>query len=127
MFKHSNFDKAILFEKLSTTEKRSISLQLNRIETELYFTDNHMNDIKAIFGITPVEIKTSFEPQSFMVEQGICVIDGVTIFNHLLFWKNVYITTSSKLDTFKIGTKKEVMTSFEFVIAAENWWTAYLK
>lgn len=127
MFKHSNSDKTMLFEKLSTTEKRSIALQLNGIETELYFTDNHMNDVKAIFGVTPVAIETSIEPQPLMVEEVNCVIDGVTIPKHLSFWRNAFITTSNNSDSVKIGTNKEVVASFESVIAAENWWTSYLK
>ncbi|WP_102467591.1 sacsin N-terminal ATP-binding-like domain-containing protein [Vibrio cyclitrophicus] len=127
MFKHSNSDKTILFDKLSTTENRSISLQLNGIETELYFTDNHMNDVKAIFGVTPVAVETSIEPQSSMVEEINCVIDGVAIPKHLSLWRNAFITTSNNSGFVKIGTNKEVVASFESVIAAENWWTGYLK
>ncbi|MGR5432482.1 sacsin N-terminal ATP-binding-like domain-containing protein [Vibrio owensii] len=127
MFKHSNSDKTILFDKLYTTENRSISLQLNGIETELYFTDNHMNDVKAIFGVTPVAVETSIEPQSSMVEEVNCVIDGVVIPKHLSLWRNAFITTSNNSGLVKIGTNKEVVASFESVIAAENWWTGYLK
>ena len=127
MFKHSNSDKAVLLDKLSAAEKRSIALQLNGIETELYFTDNHMNDIKAIFGVLSVESEIVSDPQSLNVEQDDCVIDGVSIPKHLLFWKKAFITTSSNSDWVKIGTKKEVVASFESVIAAEKWWATYLK
>ncbi|WP_432463236.1 hypothetical protein [Agarivorans sp. QJM3NY_33] len=126
MFKYSNSDKTILFEKLSTTKSRSISLQLNGIETELYFTDNHMTDVKAIFEVTSVAIQTSIEPQSPVVEDLNCVIDGVTIPKHLLLWRNAFITTSNNSGSVKIGTNKEVVASFESIIAAEYWWEAYL-
>ncbi|EMW7170188.1 hypothetical protein AAFM81_000983 [Vibrio fluvialis] len=86
-----------------------------------------MNDVKAIFGVTPVAIETSIEPQPLMVEEVNCVIDGVTIPKHLSFWRNAFITTSNNSDSVKIGTNKEVVASFESVIAAENWWTSYLK
>jgi hypothetical protein len=126
MFKHSNSDRSILFEKLSTTENRSISLQLNGVETELYFTVNHMNDVKAIFGVTPVAVETSTEPKSSTVEEVKCVIDGVAVPKHLSLWRNAFITTSNNSSLVKIGTNKEVVASFESISAAENWWDNYL-
>lgn len=128
MFKHSNSDKAVLLDKLLITEKRTIELQLDGIETELYFTDNHMNDVKAIFGVLPIESEVSVDLESSeVVEQADCIIENITIPKHLLFWKNAYITTSVGSSTVKIGTKKEVVATFDSVMAAEKWWGRYLE
>ncbi|HFQ5581501.1 TPA: hypothetical protein ACGVBR_000806 [Vibrio vulnificus] len=128
MFKHSNADKAALLDKLTGSERNILEIQLDGILTELYFTDNHMNDVKAIFGIFSTKSETYGELATSLSEKDCSdfVVDGIQLPKNLLFWKKAFVTTSVNSNKVKIGTKKEVIASFDSLADAKKWWETYL-
>lgn len=155
MFKHSNADKMALRDKLSAHLEGGISLCLDGNETEVYFTNNHINDIKAIFDLPVesyntitiatveqshhidvqdeyVEVNNNSAPQiknipvtDTMPEDAVDAFHGVVIPKHLVLWKNAFITTTLNSDQVSIGSKKEVLATFDSITKAENWWAQY--
>ncbi|MBW8191814.1 ATP-binding protein [Neiella marina] len=140
MFKHALHDRLGLLDSLLTMRGNEIEVVLAGEQCSIYFTTDHANDLRAIFGRdpatyidkeqTPVTSSSAGSHSKSIEQSGDDVIsdltfDGVLIPAGLRNWKNPYATVSATGDKVSLGTKHKLIATFPSLDEAKSWWKRY--